>query len=311
MLYFIVNPNAGGAKGFETWKAAESRLQKLNVEYKAFITDGQGDAIRLAREITNSDDTREKEFTLVAVGGDGTFNEVLNGLNLDSNVTLGYIPTGSGNDLARGLKLSGHVTKCIDNILARKNIIEMDYGIVTYGKDEVRNRRFAVTAGIGYDAAVCVAIDNCGIRRELAKLKLQKQAYLLLGALEILKTKSSKGYIILDDNRRVEFNDIIFISAHNHATEGGGKLFAPQADYQDGMLSLCVMHSKSKLHFTKTLFQGIKGNHAKEQGVRLYDCRNVKIHTELPMALHTDGEIFDAQTDVEIQCVEKKLKIIV
>ena len=311
MLYFIVNPNAGGAKGYDTWKTAETRLQKLNVDYKAFITDCQGDAIRIAREITGTGDDREKDFTIVAVGGDGTFNEVLNGLNLDEDITIGYIPTGSGNDLARGLGLSGNVVKCLDNILSRKNIVEMDYGVVTYGTNEVKNRRFAVTAGLGYDAAVCVSMDNCGIRRELAKLKLQKQAYLLIGALEILKTRSSKGYLILDDKRKVEFNDIIFVSAHNHATEGGGKLFAPQADFQDGMLNLCVMHSKSKLHFTKTLYAGIKGNHAKEQGVRLYDCKNVKIHADVPLALHTDGEIFEAQTDIEIQCVERKLKIIV
>jgi len=311
MLYFIVNPNAGGAKGFETWKAAELRLQKLKVPYKVFITNGPGDAVRISREITNSDDAREGEKTIVAVGGDGTFNEVLNGLNISDSITIGYIPTGSGNDLARGLGLSTNVTKCLSSILSRKNIVEMDYGVLTYGQNEVVHRRFAVSAGIGYDAAVCVAIDNCSVRRGLSKLKLQKQAYILIGAMEILRTSSSRGHLVLDESRRIEFNDIIFVSAQNHVTEGGGKKFAPQADYQDGLLSLCIMHTRSKAQFTRLLAKGIVGNHPKEQGVRTLDCKSVKIHMDTPMPVHTDGEVLPPQTDIEIQCVERKLRIIV
>jgi len=311
MLYFIVNPNAGGAKGYQIWKAAENRLQKLKVPYKVYVTAGRQDAVRIAREISFNDDAREDEKTIVAVGGDGTFNEVLNGLNISDKITLSYIPTGSGNDLARGLGLSNNVIKCIDNILSRKNIIEMDYGVLTFGDNEVVNRRFAVSAGVGYDAAVCVAIEKCGARGRLSKIKLQKQAYLLIGAMEILKTKTSRGYLILDETRKIEFNDIAFISAHNHVTEGGGKKFAPQADFQDGLLSLCIMHSKSKAQFAKILAKGIAGNHPKEQGVRTLDCKSVRIHMYQPMPIHTDGEVFPPQKDIEIQCVERKLKIII
>lgn len=309
MIYFIVNPNAGGAKGFETWKAAENRLQKLKVEYKEYLTTGPGDAIAFAREICEANP--DKEITVVPVGGDGTFNEVLNGLTINDKLTVGYIPTGSGNDLARGLKLSGNPAKCIDKILARQNVIYMDYGVLTFGQNEVVNRRFAVSAGIGYDAAVCVAIDHSAMRRHLSKLKLQKQVYLMIGALEMLKIKATKGHIIMDDSRKVEFNDIIFISIHNHVTEGGGKKFAPQADYQDGLLSLCIIHTKTLPQFVGLLVKAIAGNHPKEKGVRLYDCKNVKIHLDKPKPVHTDGEIFEAQSDIELHCVEKKLRIIV
>ena len=166
MLYFIVNPNSGGAKGYQVWKQAELRLQKLKVEYKVFLTTGPGDANEFSRQITNSDD---ENITIVPVGGDGTFNEVLNGANISDRVTFGYIPTGSGNDLARGLHMSLNVIKSLDSILSRKKIIEMDYGVLTYGTDEIVNRRFAVSTGIGYDAQVCVTIDESGAREKLGK----------------------------------------------------------------------------------------------------------------------------------------------
>lgn len=307
MLYFIVNPNSGGAKGYQVWKQAELRLQKLKVEYKVFLTTGPGDAIEFSRQITNGDD---ENITIVPVGGDGTFNEVLNGANITDRVTFGYIPTGSGNDLARGLHISLNVVKSLDSILSRKKIIEMDYGVLTYGTDEIVNRRFAVSTGIGYDAQVCVTIDESGAREKLGKIKLTKQAYLVLGALDILKIVPTKGYIVMDGERKAEFNDIIFISSQNHVTEGGGKKFAPQADYQDGLLSMCIMHTASKLEFVKILAAGIGGNHLKYSGVRAYDCKNVKIHLDKPRAVHTDGEILGYHTDVEVHCVKKGIRII-
>jgi len=168
-----------------------------------------------------------------------------------------------------------------------------------------------VSCGIGYDAGVCETMDRLGMKHTLSKVKLQKQAYIMLGAVDILRTKPVKGYVIIDDDRRVEFSDIIFISVHNHVTEGGGKKFAPQADYQDGILNVCVMHTKSKVHFATILAKGIGGNHPKEQGVRLFDCKSIRIHSEQPLAVHTDGELFEHQTDIEVTCVERKLKIIV
>ncbi|MDO4938593.1 MAG: YegS/Rv2252/BmrU family lipid kinase [Lachnospiraceae bacterium] len=307
MLYFIVNPNSGGAKGYLVWKEAELRLQKLKIDYKVFLTTGPGDAIEYSRQITNSDDDN---IILVPVGGDGTFNEVLNGANITDRVTFGYMPTGTGNDLARGLKLSFNVVKSLETILSRKNIIEMDYGVLTVGSDEVINRRFAVSTGIGYDAQVCVTIDQNIERGKIGKINLNKQVYLILGALDILKIKPVKGHIVMDNDRKTEFNDIIFISTHNHITEGGGRKFAPQADCQDGVLNLCIMHTKTKLEFAKLLAAGLGGNHLKYSGVRAYDCRTVNIHFDEPRAVHTDGEVLGFFTDCEVHCVKKGIRII-
>ena len=307
MLYFIVNPNSGGAKGYLVWKEAELRLQKLKIDYKVFLTAGPGDAVEFARQITEGDD---EDITIVPVGGDGTFNEVLNGANITDRVTFGYMPTGTGNDLARGLKLSFKVIKSLNTVLARKNIIEMDYGVLTVEGDEVINRRFAVSAGIGYDAHVCKIIDENVGKGKIGKINLSKQVYILLGARDIRNIQPVSGYIVMDSDRRAEFDDIVFASAHNHMTEGGGRKFAPQADYQDGVLNLCIMHTKSKLEFTKILAAGLGGNHLKYSGVRAYDCKSAVIHLDEARTLHTDGEVIGNYSDVEIHCVRKGIRII-
>lgn len=307
MLTFIVNPNSGGESGFKIWKVAERRLEKLKIPYKVFITDGPGDATRIAREVFSED----SNVQIVAVGGDGTLNEIINGLDFDKCRPIGYIPTGTGNDMARNLNLGSNVITNLKRVLEQKDVVTLDYGVLSFGDDVRTNRRFSVSCGIGYDAAVVDAMASLNAKTVMSKVKLHKAMYTGIGAIEMFKIKPCRGYIILNDERKVEFNDIIFISVQNLVTEGGGKKFAPTADPKDGELTLCIMHTKSFFHFVKLLASGLGGNHLKYQGARTYNCKNVKIHTERPLCVHADGELMGNQTDLEVRCVHKKLRIIV
>ena len=100
MYNFIVNPNAKGGQGEKLWRRLEKRLAYLGIEYEAFLTTKAGDASVFAANLTKK--CREPRI-IVIVGGDGIVNEVVDGLCFGGPVTLGYIPTGSGNDLARSL----------------------------------------------------------------------------------------------------------------------------------------------------------------------------------------------------------------
>ena len=104
MYYFIVNPNAHGGRGKKIWRKLERQIIRSGIRYEAYQTEEPGDARRIAAALTAD---MQEPATIVAVGGDGTVNEVLNGLAISERLTFGYIPTGYGNDLARGLKLSG------------------------------------------------------------------------------------------------------------------------------------------------------------------------------------------------------------
>lgn len=110
MYYFIVNPKARRGIGQKVWNRLEQEIQKYGIDYEVYITKQPGDARTFTQQLT--EESREPH-TIIAVGGDGTFNEILNGLSFCSGVTLGYIPAGTGNDLARSLRFPKSPERCL------------------------------------------------------------------------------------------------------------------------------------------------------------------------------------------------------
>lgn len=308
MYYFIVNPNSRSGRGSNIWKKLEKRLNRLGVEYEAYLTQKPGDAVSFAAELTEGcKDSR----IIVIVGGDGTVNEVLNGLAFCAPVTLGYIPAGSGNDLARSLKLPKKPARCLKKILNPKYHKQLDYGVLSYGKEEVAHRRFMVSAGIGFDAAVCHNLLYSKAKMILNKLHLGKLSYLVIGLKQLILACPTKGYLLLDGVQKVEFNHIYFVAAHIHPYEGGGFRFAPKADPMDGKLDICVVHHSAKVKLIPVLLSALLGRDTKHQGVRRYTCQEAEIHTDKIMPVHVDGESCFCQKDLQIRCIEKKIRIIV
>ncbi len=304
MYYFIVNPNSGGGKGFRVWRKMESVLSRSCVEYEAYFTHGAGDARIVAGELTEG--SRDPRVIVVA-GGDGTLNEAVDGLSFNGPVTLGFIPAGSGNDFARSLRLSKRPGKGLKRVLHPKYYRLVDYGVLSYGEEEVKHRRFVASAGIGFDAAVCHSLLHGGITR----LWPGKLRYVAVGLWQILRLRPVKGYLLLDGVQKVEFNHICFISAHIHPFEGGGFRFAPEADCSDGRLSLCVVHTASRVRLLQILLDAFTGRRKRRSGVRRYECREAAIHLDRPMAVHVDGESCLMQQDIQLRCIQKKMRVIV
>ena len=117
MYYFIINPHSRSGYGFKVWKRIEKLLKLECVEYRAFLTERPGQAAEYADQLTKG---CQEPRIIVVVGGDGTVNEVLDGLSFCNTITLGYIPTGSGNDLARSLRLPRSPRKCLKKVLRPK-----------------------------------------------------------------------------------------------------------------------------------------------------------------------------------------------
>lgn len=132
------------------------------------------------------------------VGGDGTMNEVLDGASFHGPLNLGYIPAGTGNDLWRSLHMPASPVRCLKRQLHPRHFSVIDYGVLSYGKGEPFHRRFLVSAGIGFDAAVCQAARDSRLRSRLGHMGFRRLSYLLLGISQFFKCRSSKGYIVLD-----------------------------------------------------------------------------------------------------------------
>ncbi len=114
MYTFIVNPHARSGLGLKVWKRLEGMLKERQLKYQVFLTRYPGHATKFAHTLTSG----SKEITLIALGGDGTINEVVNGIQDLSKVTLGYVPIGSSNDFARSMKLSHEPEVLLKQILS-------------------------------------------------------------------------------------------------------------------------------------------------------------------------------------------------
>ena len=301
MYSFIVNPNAGNGRGKETWRRVEKRLKRLGAEYEVMFTRQPGDARAFAAQLTGRD---RKPGPIVAVGGDGTLNEVLDGLSFEASPELGYIPAGSGNDLARSLRLPAKPEAALKRVLRAGRSRLLDYGVVSYG-EAMTHRRFMVSAGIGLDGAVCHDLHQEGARR----FQQGTAARILAGIKQFLMARPVKGYVILDGVQKIEFNHIYFISVHIHPYEGRF-CFAPQANYSDGRLAVCVAHSKGKGQLLGFLMGAMTRKLKKYKGVRHLECREIMIHLDRPLAVHADGESCCMQKDIQLRCIQKKLRVI-
>ena len=310
MLYFIVNPNAGGVNGYRIWKRLERRLVRKKTEYQVVLTGGRGEARLIAAELTENSAGSGEEIILAGVGGDGTMNEIVDGVHISENLILGYIPVGGWSDLARGLHLPRRPGACLDRILSSGEVRKIDYGVLDYGDDAPMHRRFLVSAGCGFEAGFTELLR---IQHEEGRLSgipvvrgaAEKAAYLNC----LLNMKTVRGSLVLDEARRIELNHIFLMSALIQPTENGRRL-APGSSSADGLLAVSVLHNASRLRQIGALTASGFRITPNDAGVRMYSCREVKVILEEAMPLHADGETCGMQSEFIMRCVKQKLNII-
>ena len=304
MYHFIVNPNSRSGYGGQIWKIVEEELNRREIDYNVYFTNHRYHATEIARSLTFD---INKQCIIVVLGGDGTINEVINGIINYNNVILGYIPSGSSNDMARGLKLPTDPLKALENILNPKHYATMDLGLATFGKN---NRTFAVSSGIGYDAAVCLEALDSPLKTKLNKIKLGKLTYLAIALKQLIQMKPVPATLVLDDVNKIKFDKIYFMAALNLPYEGGGFKFCPKAKTNDGLIDLIVVDSIPKLKVLFLLPLAFKGLHTHFKGINIYQAQKAEITIKQRLAVHTDGESGFMQQKLYVECSPNKLKII-
>lgn len=311
MLYFIVNEKSRSGKGAKIWQEVKQALQEQNIVYEAWVTEREGHAFSLAGEICERED---EDICLVVVGGDGTANEVINGMTNFEKVRFGTIPTGSGNDLARGLKIKGSPTENLNHILecikeGKDKCSVIDLGQVRWKGGE-KPRLFAISAGLGLDALVCKKALKSRLKDFLNKLHLGKLTYLLLTVQSLFSMRTTDAVVRYDKDNKQNLRKIIYIAAMNFRAEGGGVPMAPQADATDGKLSLCSAWGIPKWRTFFCLPFLVTAKHLWIRGFEVHDCKECEIHLKEPMVLHADGEYCGDVTDVQFTCLPGKLRVL-
>lgn len=328
MYCFIVNPNACSGKGRKIWERLAGILRQEQVAYKVFFTKGPGHATRIADMLcakyapqaadagTSGKVSGAKQAvqaadtlcTIVAVGGDGTANEVISGLHDYSAIRFGYIPTGSGNDLARGLSLPTDPEAALAAILHPCAIRRIHSGCVRVnGKD----RHFAVSTGIGFDAAVCHETFRSKIKPVLNRVGLGKLTYLGIALKQLLLLRPFSLTLVLDDKEPVTFPAVYFAAVMNLKYEGGGFMFCPDATAEDDLLDICLIEKMPKLKILFLLPTAFSGRHVGYKGVHILRCKKAKLFAGSAQAIHTDGEAAAVEASIEVSLSEEKLPFII
>ena len=306
MIYFIVNTSSRTGKGMSVWREAREVLRKRNASYKAFSTKYKGHATKLAEKISS---LPEDEINLVVVGGDGTVNEVINGIRDFGKVRFGVIPTGSGNDYARGVNLKGTTEDYVNKIVDSVDTEVIDIGCVRWNGGG-NQRYFAISAGIGLDAIVCKKALTSKQKNFLNKLHLGKLTYLLLTVETLFCMETARVKAKFDDEDK-SFEKLIFAAAMNFRAEGGGVPMAPKADAKDGKLSMCLAHGIPRWKTFFILPFLVLAKHEKLACFSLKDCEKCYIRLDRPVVLHADGEYLSDVTEVEFKCLPGMLKIMI
>lgn len=320
MLYFIVNEKSRTGKGAIIWSEVKAMLKDRGIKYKACRTEYMGHATELAGQISK---LKDDDIRLVVIGGDGTINEVINGITDFDKIRFGVIPIGSGNDFARGLNLKSSVEENLNLILSSTEDDVIDLGLVSWNGCD-KPRYFAISAGVGFDAIVCKKALTSKIKKVLNRLHLGNLTYLILAVQTLFTMKTAKasaeyegieqcelndGYIEIRDTKNKCYDKMIFSAAMNFVTEGGGIPMAPKANPRDGRLSMCIAHGISKWRTFFVLPFLVLGKHEKFKCFNITNFKKCKLHMDKPIVLHADGEYCGDVTDVHFECAAKKLKI--
>ena len=304
MYYFLVNPASRSGKGNGIWNSVENRLNAEHVEYNVYHLSKPGEATSLARTITSED----PYAVLVTVGGDGTINETVNGIQSMDTVTFACIPTGSGNDFCRGLHLTRDPMEALSHILHPGHIARINVGTVTDGRTE---RRFAVSAGIGFDAEVCYKAGRSRMKPLLNRLGLGSLVYTAVAVRSLLSMQQPHLRIRIDQDLILDCPDSYFAAFMNLPYEGGGYQFAPQADPSDNLLDLCAAHGLSRLRVLVSLPLAMAGKHTGIPGIEIRAGAVFQVQSSSSLCVHCDGEHFGFADKIMVQPYREKLSVIV
>ena len=185
----------------------------------------------------------------------------------------------------------------------------LDYGVLTFGEEEVVSRRFAGRCGIGLDAAVCHNLLCSRMRQPMCRLRMVHILNFALGLKQLILAKPAKGYILLDGTKKVEFNHIYFISFMIRE-ESGKKKKKAGAEEDGGRMMVYVGNSAKKRKMVSILMDMLIGLRRKERGVRIFECSEAAVHLNRPLAVHVDGESCYCQQDLEVRCIPKRIRMI-
>ncbi|UOQ71266.1 diacylglycerol/lipid kinase family protein [Hymenobacter cellulosilyticus] len=278
-ICFLINPNSGTNRRQDVPALIAQHLPADTVDYEVRLTQYAGHAVELARQAA------EDGFRIVvAVGGDGTVNEVGRGL-LGTRAALGILPRGSGNGLARHLHVPLDLAAAIRQ-LARPTFQRIDVGYIN-------ERPFFCTAGLGFDAHVSKCFALAGTRGLGTYVQVALREYRRYRPTPITVTMQGQ----------TTNTDCYVLAFANAAQYGNNAYIAPLADISDGLLDLCLIDALPLLRAVRVSLGLALGNLPASGAAVYHTCSDVQVQAARDLGFHVDGDyVGDAQAfDVKLE----------
>ena len=287
-IVFVINPISGtqGKEQILAW--VNEKLDREKYDMEVVYTEYAGHAVQIAEQ-----KAAEKAFAVVAIGGDGTINEIARSL-VHTDTALGIIPCGSGNGLARHLQIPLDPKKAVDIINGGR------LEVIDYGK--INGIPFFCTCGVGFDAFVSLKFSQAGKRGPLT--------YLEQTLLESLKYRPEVYELEMDGNASTRYRAFL-IACGNASQYGNNAYITPRATLDDGLLDVTILEPFTVLDVPSLSFQLFNKTIDQNSRIKTFQCKSLRIHRSNPGVVHFDGDPMMAGEDIEVSIVQRELKVIV
>lgn len=286
-IAFIVNPISGTKAKNKIAKLIRELLDLQQFSPTVVVTEYAGHATQLAQQFA-----LEGYYAVIAVGGDGTVNEVANGL-IGSHTALGIIPNGSGNGFARHLDISTRMNRAVE-MLNNSEPICVDYGMVN-------EKKFFSTCGVGFDALVAMQFNE-GKSRGL-KTYIQN-------TLQSLFSYKPETYRIVGDNIDIT-TEAFLITFANAGQWGYDANIAPKASVQDGLMDIAIVNKFPLSAAPKLALNLFTHNIDENSYMNTIRTREVTLVREQAGPMHIDGDPVEMPAELHIKMVAEGLKVLV
>lgn len=286
-IVFIVNPNSGTQNKNLILSLLDKKINRDIYTWKVVYTERAGHAVEIAQKAAS-----EGVEMVVAIGGDGTINEVARSL-VHTNTVLGIIPCGSGNGLARHLEIPMDARRAIDIINVGKE------ALIDYGK--INDVSFFCTCGVGFDAFVSFKFANAG-KRGLA-------TYLEKTLQEWLKYQPETYELITEDG--VSHYKAFLIACGNASQYGNNAYITPHATLNDGLLDVTILEPFTVLDIPTLAFQLFNRTIDQNSRIKTFQCQQLSIRRANAGVVHFDGDPMETNADVNIKLIKDGLRVII
>ena len=294
----IVNLTAGGGKPHKHLNTVLKHLKENGLNFKMCTTSHQGEAVELAQKA--ADNGAE---LIVSVGGDGTVNEIVNGImKSKNNPPLGIIPLGWANDFIKSTNIPSDIIEAC-KILIKGKTKKIDIGVIN---DQIY---FANICGVGFDAEVALLANRMKSKHPNLHI-LSAFVYVFATVKKLLSPFSCHNVKIKFDGQEIH-SKILFIAISNGKFYGGRFKITPEAILDDGLLEICTVEEMGRLKYLMSIPKVFKGTHESIKGINFYRAKEVVIQSSEPILAQVSGEVIEGQKEFTITLLPKRLKLII